>query len=208
MSEQYETVIPDHDYDKTGALEALDGAIDEVLAGEAVQDAAITLPLAAFQERRLVLTPGLSFEAVTGVKDSLSRIDDSIQWWLGDLGLYARAEWAEDYSQLFEGYDMKTIGQYMRVAERHPPETRVYNLPWTYYRSCTGLKTEDERAYWLAKAEAQNWTKRELEQAIKESRGEVAKHRDVDAAVCYLDAHEGQTLTRHMIESVKEHLGL
>jgi hypothetical protein len=87
---------------------------------------------------------------------------DRSQWKLGDLALDVETTYGghtlEKYAEAI-GVEYETLKAYRYVAERYQKVTRVTNLSWTHYRA---VARYPDRMQWLQKAEANNWSSREM----------------------------------------------
>jgi hypothetical protein len=136
------------------------------------------------------LTPGDWIEAVW----QLQKFDGKIQWYLGDLAVYAESEvtgWGESkYADLIAatGYEWGTIHNLAGVARRFPNvwrETFMQNtelqsaasdvLSVSHFRVVAPLE-DNFAVYWLQQAANNGWGVARLREEIrkwKEGRGEV-----------------------------------
>jgi hypothetical protein len=92
----------------------------------------------------------------------------SLQWAIGDWLNYGEREYGEMYSQaleIFPEHCYQTFANYKYVASRVEISRRKENLAWSYHAEVAPLDP-DEQVEWLDKAEANHWTKAELNQAL------------------------------------------
>jgi hypothetical protein len=133
------------------------------------------------------LTPGDWIEAVW----QLQKYDGKIQWYLGDLAVYAESEitgWGESkYADLVNatGYDMQTLSTFAGVARRFPQMWRenvlsrdkVFTVSWSHFKAVAPLE-DNFAVYWLQKANDNGWGVAKLREEIrkwKEERGEISE---------------------------------
>jgi N6-adenosine-specific RNA methylase IME4 len=128
----------------------------------------LALPAAEFTETSLTLAPGTTFDQWLGLMDTLGRIERAHQWWEGDALNQGEQRWGEKYAQAVGEGREKTAQDYAWVASRVQITVRTVNLPWNHHRVVALLSDDPEpQAYWLAMAEAEEWSKRDLAKAIK-----------------------------------------
>jgi len=111
----------------------------------------------------------LSYEQVEREVTLLLRLQEGINWWLGDLLLAAEAQHPAQWSQLVHitGKSEGNIQQVVWVARRFAPEDRVAGLSWTHHFAVAYVRDPKVRRWWLEQALAQGWSKRELYDRIK-----------------------------------------
>lgn len=104
---------------------------------------------------------------------TLSAMQDSIPWWVGDWLNYGDSEYGETYSQglTLWDYGYQTLLNMAWVARQYPPETRT-SVSWTHHRYAASLPLE-ERTALLEKSKEEEWTSRQLQT-------EVAKIKEPD----------------------------
>jgi hypothetical protein len=87
-------------------------------------------------------------------------------WWLGDWLRYGEAEHGEKYSQALDAtdYAYQTLNSARLVAERVEAKRRRKGLTWGHHREVAALEAK-EQDKWLAKAEKEGWTVKELRNA-------------------------------------------
>ena len=116
-----------------------------------------------YDEGRLNLPPRLSFEEWIDHGKTLSAMQDSIPWWVGDWINYGEAKYGETYSQglTLWDYGYQTLINMAWVARQFAPDQRTA-LSWTHHRYAASLKHE-ERGVLLEKAKHEEWTSRQLQ---------------------------------------------
>lgn len=126
-----------------------------------------------YEEAHLNLPPRVSIEEWMKVGKTLSDMQNSIPWWVGDWINYGEASFGETYSQglTLWDYGYQSLANMAYVARQYPPETRT-GLSWTHHRYAASLPLE-ERSGLLAKATEEEWTSRQLQV-------EVAKIKEPD----------------------------
>jgi hypothetical protein len=129
------------------------------------------LGIAAVPSRtKLSIADGIGFNEWKEIGDKLFRMVDSSQWWIGDWLNYGE-RYRRDYTEAMAAIDLKfgALRGYAYVASKVESATRVAQLSWTHHRVVAPLPADQQRE-WLDEAQAQGWSKRDLEQAIAESR--------------------------------------
>lgn len=108
----------------------------------------------------------LDFEAWQGIGANLRKIEGGVMWWLGDWLRYGEAEHGEKYSQALDAtdYAYQTLNSARWVAERVEAKRRRKGLTWGHHREVAALEVK-EQDKWLAKAEKEGWTVKELRNA-------------------------------------------
>jgi len=111
---------------------------------------------------------------------SFTRIEDATHWWVGDMIVQAEGLWGHDAHQHIEDafghIPEASRAQYATVAERIPPARRKRDLSWTHHRVVYKLDPEEQDT-WLGRALEAGWSKRELEQHIRDMSEEPEKPR-------------------------------
>lgn len=94
-------------------------------------------------------------------------------WWIGDLLNAGESRYGETYAQAMEstGLEYKTVANAKYVAEKVTLSRRRERLPFSHHAEVAAFRP-DKQSEWLAAAESQRWTREELRQAIRDSRGE------------------------------------
>lgn len=122
---------------------------------------------AKLTETSLTLLPGTDFDDWLELMQSLARIDRAHQWWEGDALNQGEAAWGEKYAQAVEEGRERTAQTYAWVAQRVQSTIRIVNLGWALHQIVAQFDDPEPQEFWLAMAEAESWTKRELARQIK-----------------------------------------
>jgi len=127
---------------------------------------------------------------------AVQKYDGKLQWYLGDLAVYAESPttgWGESkYEGLIglTGYTPQTLTDFATVARRFPSvwrETFMQNitshdvLSFSHFRAVTKLD-DNFASYWLTKANDNAWGVAKLREEIKkwkEGRGEIAEKEEI-----------------------------
>jgi hypothetical protein len=131
------------------------------------------IPGCHFTEVALSIEPGMKFEHWERLVAALRRAERGIQWYLGDALNYGEQEYGERYAQVVDFHDktdiaIDTLRGYQWVAESVKDVVRKTSLPWSYHQAVAALKPKAQKE-WLAKAEDESLTYRELKRAIEKS---------------------------------------
>lgn len=116
----------------------------------------------------LQLPANLSLERLEAVGHMLSFYGDAVEWARGDFLIHAEKFYPEEASQISEalGISEESRRQHLRVALAIPRPSRRAELSWSHHRAVAGKPDQDE---WLTKAVENDWTKRDLEDHLREA---------------------------------------
>lgn len=139
-----------------------------------------TLPAVA-RPRVAVLRPGmglalpsrLPFERWLNIGMQLSAASTSVAWCLGDWLAFGERAFAGHYRQAVEAtcLDYQTLRNYARVARRFGMSRRRDTLSFGHHAEVAAL-AEPEQDFWLRKAEAHNWSVKQLRRQVRPSLAE------------------------------------
>ena len=124
-----------------------------------------------YDDSRLNLPSRLTFDEWMGHGETLSAMQNSIPWWVGDWINFGESKFGEGkYSQglTLWDYGYHTLANMAWVASQYPPETRT-SLSWTHHRYAASLDME-ERTKLLEKAKEEEWTSRQLQVEVAKSK--------------------------------------
>ena len=116
-----------------------------------------------YDDSRLNLPSRLSLKEWMGYGETLSAMQNSIPWWVGDWINYGE-KFGETYSQglAIWDYGYQSLMNMAWVARQYPPETRT-SLSWTHHRCAASIQNTEERTALLEKAKEEEWTSRQLQ---------------------------------------------
>lgn len=133
---------------------------------------------------------------------------DAARWWIGEWLLFGEAVLGDRFYQIADavGLSESTLLDYRRVVERIARSRRNRALSWSHHRAVAAIKDPERQAYWLARAEDEELTTRELrdkidaerarpgtETSTDEHRGEVVELRvTIDRSIAVAIAHQAQ----------------
>jgi hypothetical protein len=131
------------------------------------QETAIAVP-GSLTATGLDLRPGLSLKEWTAVGTALARVERAYRWWVGDWLNYGEAEYGETYTDALAqtGLDYESLRQCKWVSECVETVRRRTVLSWSHHEEVAALEPV-EQDIWLERAEANNWTRKELRAWIK-----------------------------------------
>jgi hypothetical protein len=124
----------------------------------------------------MALRPGLSKQEWLEAGRFCAMVERANRWWIGDFLNYTTDGkcYGELYAEafdLFPGLDYGTLRNFKWISSVFELSLRNDNLEWWHHYTVASLDPE-MRSYWLERAEANDWSVRELRAHIK---GEKAK---------------------------------
>ena len=122
----------------------------------------------ALTSTSLHLDPDTDYDHWAALGAMLGRLTHASCWLIGDWLDFGERVYGEKYAQAVEetGLAPQTLMNYASVARRIPPSRRRATLPYSSHAVVAALEpAEQERL--LALAEAEGWSRRELEQHVK-----------------------------------------
>lgn len=138
------------------------------LPGESIAPAGPVPGGVSLGETGLTVTTELDFDDWQRLGATLHRIEQSVQWWVGDWLNYGAAAYGEKYAQAVDvtGTAFSTLQNYAWVSKQIEPSRRRPALSWSHHREVAGLDpTGQDR--WLAAAETEGWSKGQLERELR-----------------------------------------
>lgn len=117
--------------------------------------------------------PGeLTFENWRRAGSKLVRVFDSSVWCLGDWVAYGEKEYADRYLRAIDsvGLEYQTLRNYAWVARRFDLPRRRDTLSFQHHAEVASLPSE-EQDRWLDQAEQNKWSRNQLRQHLRASRG-------------------------------------
>ena len=99
---------------------------------------------------------------------SLQMMGKAIQWWIGDWINFGERRYGESYAQAIEvtGYAYGSLRNAAWVASEIELSRRRDNLSWSHHNEVASLPVEKQDE-WLDAAEANDWSHKDLRDAIK-----------------------------------------
>lgn len=105
----------------------------------------------------------------------LKKLDESIQWNLGDLCEFARYAWGMTYDDMAQrlDYEEQTLRTYAYVAQAVDPLIRINSLSHAHHRLVASIRRKDGtpdtemQGEWLHRAAENNWTLAEFRKQLK-----------------------------------------
>ncbi len=136
-----------------------------------------------FYKRFAITKTGLAFpedgdvspEEWLDVGLQLKKLDESIQWNLGDLCEFARYAWGMSYEDMAQrlDYEEQTLRTYAYVAQAVDPLIRINTLSHAHHRLVASIRRKDGspdtelQGEWLHRAAENNWTLAEFRKRLK-----------------------------------------
>lgn len=116
-----------------------------------------------------VLDPKLTIEEVGALIDQAAGLNDTTKWWIGDLLLFAEANFHEQYAQLLDETKLTEhqVEEYSYVARKVAPSVRTGNLSFSHHRLVAALEPPDQ-ARLLTLAEAGEMSVASLREAVRD----------------------------------------
>lgn len=114
--------------------------------------------------------------------DTLGRVETRVNWWLGDLLLWACEKFGHDQ---IKGYaarwnkEESTFREYRRIAATWKPEDRDPDMSWTHHQYCSGMESREDRMAWLARAKQEGWSALRLTRAIRQERDDAKLRKEI-----------------------------
>ncbi len=141
-----------------------------------------TAPGVTRDEYGLVLPNDLAFHEWELIGKDLQVAHRAILFWLGDWLAYGEHKYGEMYTQAIEvsTYSLETLKKCKAIAERIPRGNRIPELGWSHHMAVAYLPPT-ERVERLQQAAENNWSRRELQDAIKRTRPKESQ--------CFWDYH-------------------
>ncbi|MEL6407447.1 MAG: hypothetical protein AAFR81_23955 [Chloroflexota bacterium] len=124
----------------------------------------------------IIIPEDLQDEEWRDIFQVLRKLDEAIQWAVGDLVNHAESKWGETYTSMAEvtQYSEKSLREYAYVARSVDMSIRMDNLSFGHHQLVAGLKDQKtkkplrrEQAMWLQRASDNNWSIKALREAMK-----------------------------------------
>lgn len=109
----------------------------------------------------------------------LRKLNEAIQWSVGDLVNHAERSWGTTYTEManITGYSEKTLRDYAYVARSVHLSMRIDNLSFSHHQQVAGMKDPltgepltEEQTRWLEKAYENGWSSKRLREEINATR--------------------------------------
>ena len=135
-------------------------------------------------------------------------VNDASRFWMGDCYMYGEKHYGEQYAQALSdtGVNEETQKRYYFVSSAISPRIRIPELSWSHHRIVAYADIDgDEKEVWLKAARKQEWTVRELVDAlvkagkravrVKRESEDEAIGESTDAEVCNI-CHESEATSK------------
>jgi len=110
----------------------------------------------------------MTFEEIVSRLVELRQAEQECRWEMGDLLLAARQVFVgRGFARAIAGQlgcSTRHVEQLMRVAQTFSPEARALDMPWTLHQIAAQTK---EPEFWLQQAVDNQWSTRQLRDAIR-----------------------------------------
>ncbi|HET6478988.1 MAG TPA: LmbU family transcriptional regulator [Actinoplanes sp.] len=147
-----------------------------------------------FSRIGLRIPQSLTYENWAKAGIQIARIADSSAWCLGDWLVCGKSRYRNRYQHAIEaaGLDYQTLRNYAWIACRFKLPRRREQLSFQHHAEVAAL-LDDEQDRWLDEAERQGWSRNQLRQNLKESRGATRNSRRArEAALPRVTAPQNQ----------------
>lgn len=128
-----------------------------------------------------IFPANMSYEEWEACGKNMRGARESLKFYLGDWILFGEAAYGERYSQALDvsDYDYDYLRKIVYVCRNVPLLRRRNNLSFYHHYEVASL-TGDEQEAWLSTAEENNWSIRQLREAIKIPKKEDEDKDDVE----------------------------
>lgn len=132
------------------------------------------VPGCQFTATSLTIAPGLEFDHWQDLGTALRRTCQGVQFWIGDWIRYGEAQYGEKYNQAVEATGLKyqSLADDVYVSSRVDVSLRNEKLSFNHHRAVAALRPAQQKK-WLAKAEAEELSYRQLRRAIEQKKKRV-----------------------------------
>jgi hypothetical protein len=126
------------------------------------------VPLDGTTPVSLQLPEGLEYDAWRDTLLMYAKVGKAMQFWLGDALLYGENRFGEQFAQAASetGYSEESLRGFLWVASRVSPSVRRSTLSWSAHQVVAALPPDQQSAF-LATAERENWSVRQLRDTVK-----------------------------------------
>lgn len=109
----------------------------------------------------------ISYEEWGEAVAQVASVADSSVWALGDLLAYGEWNYGEKYTLLVDRLELRLdrVRDWVYVSRHVPHPVRRRSLSWSHHRVVAKLVPAEQES-WLAKAEEERWSYRELSDAL------------------------------------------
>lgn len=112
----------------------------------------------------------LTWAEYCAMGQQLQSVEKSIRWWVGDWCNLGEHRWGDKYTQALDytGNKLTTVMKWAWVARRIPYQRRRLELTMTHHEMIAKFEPA-EQTRWLDLAVKEEWTTRELSEAIQQA---------------------------------------
>ena len=139
----------------------------------------IRLPNIALSRTSLAIKEGANEEDLALLEQWLEAVGGSSLFWWGDYLVHLASTRGEEYARAksASGYAPATLWQAAWVCRRVPPSRRLEALSFGHHMEVASLTPTDQEI-WLAKADAEGLTSKQLRAEIRQSKARVVNGAD------------------------------
>lgn len=121
----------------------------------------------------ILFPSGLAQHVWEDIGMQLQMASNSSAWWLADWLIFGETAFSGRYREAIKrtGLDYQTLRNYAWIARKFPHERRVASLSIAHHAEVARL-SEPERAYWLRRAEEEQWSRNRLRREVRHSLAE------------------------------------
>jgi len=135
--------------------------------------------VAHWHQTSLELDVGASFAQWQRAFEHAFKYEKASNWWLGDALIIGEERFGEDFAQVVDPKYTETHKEKMWVSRKVPPERRREGLSWSIHREVAALQPDDQEI-WLGMAEANDWTVKDLKEAVAAWKARTHNQRPVE----------------------------
>ena len=135
----------------------------------------LDMPGCQFTATSLTIQPGLDFDDWQTLGAMLRRACQGVQFWIGDWIRYGETNYGDKYTEAMAatGLKYKSLANDVYVASKVDISLRNERLSFNHHYAVAALKPAQQRK-WLAKAEAEGLSYRQLRKAIEQKKRRVS----------------------------------
>ena len=165
------------------AIASRDGAVTLYTMSQLIlsQSSPLSIPGATFARNGLAIAEGVSPDELRTIGAALESVGGSHLWWWGDYLVTLETRYGTLYNETesISGYTYNTLAQAKAVAAAYHISCRQLTLSYSHHREAYYETGTDilKALEWLAKADDNNWSVKEMRAAIRLS---LAKEQESD----------------------------
>ena len=116
----------------------------------------------------LIIDEEIPYDQWEQIGEFLCKLDDGVQWWLGDWLNYGERTYGETYAQVVDatGYRAETLWNAAYIAGQFESSSREEDLSWSHHKAVVGLDPQDRRDL-LKRAKDEQWSSKDTERRAR-----------------------------------------